>query len=210
MHRLLISAYDLEGWWPTTDTFEVMVGAMLTQQASWERVIVAMARMSDAGLLAPKTLAATAPAELTPMLKAVGFMRTKSERLVSMARYLVDMYDGDPEAMLKGDLDEVRQRLLALNGVGPETADSILLFGAGRPKFVAAAYTSRVLWRTGVYLSRDYEAIQQFVEGCRPGETIFYRELYAGTVELAKGPCRRNPRCDECPLGSECPMIIGV
>jgi len=155
LYNMLIEHFDVKNWWPSDSTFEVMVGAILTQQTNWENVDCCLHSLRDRGLLSPESMANADPVEIEEMVRPCGFYRQKSDRIMMLARYLEEEWDGDPDMMLEGDVVEARTRLLSLNGVGKETADSILLFAGGRPKFVAAAYVSRVFSRTGVLDSQE-------------------------------------------------------
>lgn len=204
LYRMLLEHFDVENWWPSDSSFKVMVGAILTQQTNWENVADSLDSLRQRGFLSPESMAIADHCEIEELVRPCGFYRQKSERLVALARYLEDEWDGDPEKMLGGDLMEVRERLLSLNGVGKETADSILLFAGGRPKFVAAAYVSRVFSRTGVLESRDYDEIQEFVEKGFSTDPKELASLYALIVQVAKTHCRTRVDCPSCPLRGEC------
>jgi endonuclease-3 related protein len=204
LYRFLLDRYDVGNWWPSDSPFEVMVGAILTQQTSWESVTVSLSMMRERGLLSPDVMSRTDPGEIEEMVRPCGFYRQKSQRVIAIARYLEEEWGGDPDRMLEGDLYEARERLLSLQGVGKETADSILLFAGRRPKFVAAAYVSRVLSRTGVLVSSDYDEIQRFVEREFSTDPDELASLYALIVQLAKTHCRSRSECGSCPLRREC------
>jgi endonuclease-3 related protein len=198
--------FEVDGWWPSESVFEVMVNAILTQQTNWDCVEISLDAMRRQGLLAIQSILEVPIGELEEIVRPCGFYRQKAARIVGMARYLKEEYDGNAERALEGELEEVRARLLSLKGVGKETADSILLFAGGRPKFVAAAYASRVLSRTGVLDSSDYDEIQTFVESSFSDDPGELRRLYAMMVELAKAHCKTRPDCASCPLQESCVM----
>ncbi len=202
---LLEEALDVEGWWPSDGPFEVMVGALLTQQTTWEKVVPVLEDLRSRGLLSPLPLSLFPYQELQSIVRPTGFYRQKAERLLLLSRHLVQRHGGDPLRLLNGELRSCRHELLSLKGVGPETADSILLFAGGRPKFVAAGYAVRIFHRTGVLHNGDYDSVQGLVESRYPDDAGRYRRLYAMLIELAKTHCRSVPRCAGCPLREECP-----
>jgi endonuclease-3 related protein len=202
----LEARYEAGSWWPSSSAFEVMVGAILTQQTNWRNVERALQLIREGSGLEVSAMASTPLEELEEMVRPAGFYRQKAARLKLMARYLVEMHQGDPEGILGKDAEDARNELLSLPGVGKETADSILIFAGGRPKFVAAAYTSRILSRTGVLDSTDYDEIQSFVESRLPPDTMVLGGLYARMVILAKEHCLSTPRCEGCPLSDGCAL----
>jgi endonuclease-3 related protein len=199
----LLAGRDMAGWWPADSPFEVMVGAVLTQQTAWENVTKAIAALRKEGLLDVYMLADCPPVRLMPLVRCTGFYRQKTERLISMASHAVKVHGG-VEAMLGQGTDDLRAELLDLPGIGPETADSILLFAARRPRFVAAAYVSRVLSRTGIFASDDYDQVQAFVEGSIAPQYTRYQELYAVLVDHARTTCLKEPRCERCVVADRC------
>ncbi len=202
LHSLLRKRYETEGWWPASSPWEVMVGALLTQQTSWTNVDKAIAELGRRGVLEPAAMASAPTKELEEAVRCCGFFRQKAERLRGMAAHIMEEHGGDPDGLLSRP--DARERLLERPGVGPETADSILAFGAGRPCFVAAAYCSRILSRTGILETSDYCSIQDFVHNEIGRDTGALTELYALMVEHAKRHCRSSPRCDGCPLNDGC------
>jgi len=202
LRSALRERYDTDGWWPASSAWEVMVGALLTQQTSWSNVENAVAELGRGGILEPVAMSSAPLAELEEAVRCCGFFRQKAERLRDMACHIVEEHGGDPHGLLSRE--DARERLLELPGVGPETADSILAFAAGRPYFVAAAYCSRILCRTGLLESNGYRAIQEFVHDEMGREHAELTELYALMVEHAKRHCRATPLCEGCPLGDSC------
>ena len=204
LYRILLAHFDVEEWWPSDSPFEVMVGAILTQQTNWKNVDMVLATIRSRGLLDPGSLADIDLAQLQGMVRPCGFYNQKAERIKGLAQLIMRDHEGRPEALLAGDIETARERLLAVRGIGKETADSILLFAGGRPVFVAAAYVSRVLARTGLLNSNDYDEVQDFVESRFPEDAKELARLYALFVQLAKIHCRPKPICEGCPLISEC------
>lgn len=200
----LEGTFDTDGWWPAETPFEVMVGAILTQQSVWEKVAQVMDVLKGRGLMDVEPIAECDLPVLEDILRPSGFYRQKAFRVRYLARHLQERYASDPLLMLSGDLEKVRNELLSLPGVGNETADAMLLFAGNRPKFVAAAYVSRIFDRVGIYRSEGYLDLQRFIETGLPPDPVTYRSLYAHCVHLCKTMCRAKPRCDDCPLAPDC------
>jgi endonuclease-3 related protein len=194
-------------WWPAESPFEVAVGAILTQNTAWTNVEKAIANLRAANVLSPLELQKLAIPVLEDLIKPAGFFRQKARYLHQFTNFLVEHCGGDIATLCAGPLNDVRQRLLALKGVGPETADSILLYAAERPSFVIDAYTRRIFSRLGILQGKQhYETIRRRFMEALPHETKLFNEYHALIVELAKTVCRKNsPACDECPLLSSCP-----
>ncbi|MCE5266947.1 MAG: endonuclease III domain-containing protein [Planctomycetaceae bacterium] len=202
VYRRLFDAFGPQHWWPGETAFEMIVGAMLTQNTSWQNVERALANLRDADLLEPHALYAVPVEELEELLRPAGYFRVKARRLRSLLQFLVDRYDGSLEAMFAIGLPDLRQQLLDVHGVGPETADSILLYAGRLPSFVVDAYTHRVFSRHGwIDFDADYHQIQDYVQSELPADVPTYNEFHALLVRLGKDCCRkRNPKCAECPL----------
>jgi endonuclease-3 related protein len=196
--------YRTETWWEAETPFEVMVGAILTQQTVWKSVDRVLTDLGCQGLLNPAALASVERSKLERLIRPAGFYHQKADRLIDLARYIVEIHDGKPESLLAQPTDIARQELLSLKGIGSETADAILLYASRKPKFVAAAYVGRVFTRTGVLRSNDYDEIQRFVETRLPADPQVYGRLYANLVLLAKTVCKSRPLCEICPLCQAC------
>jgi len=202
--ELLRGTYDVQDWWRTESPFEVMVGAILTQQTTWESVARALEQLRQKGLLDVDEMASADLQHLEAIVRPCGFYRQKAKRLKDLARYIADRHGSDPMSLLSGPTDTIRKELLSLDGIGKETADAILVFGAGRAKFMSAAYSARVLGRTGVFCSEDYDEIQSFVEAGLRSSPKQLRDLYALIVKLSREVCRPIPSCARCALAEEC------
>ena len=202
--QLLREEYDVHYWWPSESPFEVMVGAILVQQTSWEGVAKVLDQLRQEGLLQVDRMASCDIEALESIVRPVGFYRQKAKRIKGLAEHIRDRHGSDPMRMLEGPTEDVRGELLSLAGIGKETADSILVFAAGRAKFVAAANSARVLDRTGVFRSKDYDEIQAFVEDRLKDGPNELRDLYALIVQLSQDVCLASPKCERCPIRSEC------
>jgi endonuclease-3 related protein len=200
LHRRLAAHYGPQRWWPAESAFEVAVGAVLTQNTAWRNVEAAMANLKQAGALSLGGLLALAPEELAGLIRPAGYYRLKERRLRNLLEMLAAC--GGLPGLAELPLDEARQRLLAVNGVGPETADSILLYALDRPAFVVDAYTGRILARHGLAREKAaYHELQELFTAALPADPALYNELHALLVRLGAGRCRRSrPRCEGCPL----------
>lgn len=204
--RQLQDHFGPQQWWPAETPFEVIVGAILTQNTAWTNVEKAIANLKAAQALSPQALCRLALADLEALIRPAGFFRQKAVRLRNVSSVLVANYDGSVELFCTGPLDEARVRLLALPGIGPETADSILLYAAHRSSFVIDAYTRRIFSRLGILDgSEGYEAIRTRFMAELPADAALFNEYHALIVTLAKACCRkRQPLCPRCPLRAHC------
>lgn len=188
-------------WWPAETAFEVVVGAVLTQNTAWINVERAIANLRTAGALEPATLAALPEADLAELIRPSGTYRVKAKRLAALLEWLGTDWHG----RLTGELVTVREGLLAVPGIGPETADAILLYAADHPTFVVDAYTRRILGRVGVRPAVDsYDGWRGLFMQALPPDVRRYNEYHAGLVQLAKDHCRVKRVCAGCPLLSLC------
>jgi endonuclease-3 related protein len=202
VYRRLFDAFGPQHWWPGESPFEVMVGAVLTQNTNWQNVERAIKNLREADVLEPLALYDVPVEELEDLIRPAGYFRVKAKRLRALLELFVDCYGGSIDAMFAVGLPELRRQLLEVNGIGPETADSILLYAGGLPSFVVDAYTFRVFARHGwIGFDADYHQIQDFVQGELPQEVPKYNEFHALLVRLGKYFCKKsNPKCAECPL----------
>jgi endonuclease-3 related protein len=199
-HRLF-KAYGPRHWWPGETPFEVMVGAILTQNTSWKNVEKAIQSLKNKGSLSPEGIYRLKKSQLASLIKSSGYYRIKADRLKAFVNFLFEKYDGNISRMRKEELRTLRQKLLGVKGIGPETADSILLYSLGKPIFVVDAYTKRILSRHGMISERDsYEETQRLFANHLPHHKRLFNEYHALLVHLGKTVCKKIPRCDICPL----------
>lgn len=201
-HAALLLHYGPLDWWPGDSPFEIAVGAILTQNTAWDRVERALDGIKAAGLLDPHLLHGLPHEQLAEWIRPSGTFRIKAGYLRTFLDWLVGGYGGDLEAALRGDTREKRRELLALRGVGRETADSILLYAGGHPIFVVDAYTRRIFSRHHLIGARDdYDLIRTWFEERLPADPQILNELHAWIVNVGKDYCRpRAPRCASCPM----------
>lgn len=195
-------------WWPADSPFEVVIGAILTQNTAWRNVEYAIANLKQAQALTPTAIGQLTELELQQLIRPAGFFRQKAERLQLFVAHLFSCHDGELGHWLAGELEAVRQELLGLKGIGPETADSILLYAGGRPSFVVDAYTRRLLTRLGLLQGDEsYEQIRARFMTDLPHDPDLFNEFHALIVEQCKSYCRkRRPQCPDCPLHQLCPF----
>jgi len=227
LYDRLFDHFGPQGWWPilsmvgkpgfdeggyhkdnysypetSSQSFEIMAGAILTQNTSWRNVEKAMKNLQDKSILNPAGIMASKDSILEECLKPVGYFRVKSKRLKEFVRFLEEQ---NIETLLIMPADELRDKLLDVNGIGEETADSIILYGAGKHSFVVDAYTRRILGRLGLIEGTPtYGEIKRLFEENLPVDVELYNEYHALLVEHAKTFCNKNPKCEVCPLEDIC------
>lgn len=202
----LLAHYGSQSWWPAETPFEVMVGAILTQATSWGNVERAIARLKEADSLSPAAIRAMAVEALANLIYSSGFHNAKSIKLKALARYIGDAYDDDIEAMRLQDGAKLRRELLAVKGIGEETADAILLYALGKPTFVIDAYTRRLFNRLGIVPGLEsYSAYQRMFSDNLLQDTALFAEYHALIVQHCKEACRKTSLCEECCLREICP-----
>lgn len=194
-------------WWPARTPFEVIVGAILTQSTAWGNVERAIANLRAARLLTPAAMGRVRVARLAELVRPSGYFRQKAQKLKAFVRFLQRGYGGSLKRMFATPTAELREKLLAVHGIGPETADSILLYAGNHPVFVVDAYTHRIFGRHGITDGKpDYEKVRAFIESAIPRQVELFNEFHALIVNTGKNWCRKSaPRCDGCPLRSLLP-----
>ena len=203
VYRRLFDRYGSQHWWPGETPFEVAVGAILTQNTNWTNVEKAIANLSRAGLLSPRGLHELPVERLAEMIRPAGYYNIKAARLRHFLDWLFDCHKGDLDAVARVNTDILREELLGVRGIGPETADSILLYALGRPVFVVDAYTCRILGRHRLLEpDADYESVREMFEAALPRDVKLFNEFHALFVRVGKEHCRPQPRCAGCPLES--------
>jgi endonuclease-3 related protein len=205
VHRRLLKAFGPQGWWPMQNGFsppewEVCVGAILTQNTSWKNVEKALTELKEAGIITPQKTMKVRNHNLKNFIRSSGYYTQKTRRLKALAEF-VSQFEGE-KSFLKG-VD--RKDLMLIHGIGPETADSIMLYAAGKKFFVVDAYTRRIFSRMGMVPEKwDYEKVRLFFEKGLPKDAGVYKEFHGLIVRLAKQNCRKAPLCGSCPLLDVC------
>jgi len=212
-------AYDLmharfghQHWWPGETPFEVCVGAILTQNTSWSNVERAIACLKSAGVLEARKMFSLPEAELARLIRPAGYFNVKARRLRAFLQVLIEEHHGELRRLFAGNTTTVRQRLLQISGIGPETADSLLLYAGGHPSFVVDAYTKRIFIRhRWCSANADYEQLKALCESALDHKPAterldYWQDYHAQLVMVGKHFCRKAaPRCDDCPLRSLLP-----
>ena len=205
LYERLVAHFGPTHWWPGDSPFEIAVGAVLTQNTAWTNVEKAIANLKRARMLSPKAILHCGDETLHDVLRPSGYFRVKAKRLRSFCAYLTDRYGGSMTRMARRPLDELRPELLGVDGIGPETADDILLYACEKPVFVVDAYTRRILSRHGL-VSEDiaYEDLRAVFERNLDADIGVFKEYHGLIVYTGKDFCRRAPKCEACPLA---PML---
>jgi endonuclease-3 related protein len=226
VYKKMLSFYGEQNWWPVTDAgelsptykprkrlaenqaFEVAVGAILTQNTNWKNVEKAIEDLNKAKMLDCKKIANAKQKELAELIRSSGYYNQKAKKLVLFAKYLQKNYSGRIEKLFEKEISELREELLSLHGIGSETADSIILYAAGKPVFVVDAYTKRLLQNFFAFQKTSYEEAQNFFEFQLPSDLDIFKEFHALIVEHAKRFCRKKPDCKECFLNNTCQFFL--
>lgn len=201
IYERLLKQFGTQNWWPAKTQFEVIIGAILTQNTAWQNVEKAICNLDRKGLLSLNKSKEVDIEELAELIRPSGYYNVKAKRVKNFIDFLFKEFEGDISKMFEQDANILRNQLLQINGIGPETADSILLYGGDVPVFVVDAYTKRVFSRHGFFTEDvDYHYIQQFFMKNLPQEAKLFNEYHALIVKLAKDYCQRKPICYGCPL----------
>lgn len=203
IYTTLFEHYGPQNWWPAETPIEMIVGAVLTQNTNWKNVRRALANLKEANLLELDLMNALTPDELAEYIRPAGYYNLKAKRLKNLLRMIAEEYNGDLQQLFNEEPDCSRSRLLQVNGIGEETADSILLYAAEQPIFVVDAYTYRVFSRHSLLEEEcSYSDIQERFMDNLPREVSLFNEYHALIVRVAKEYCKKNnPCCQLCPLG---------
>ena len=206
-YQLMLDHFGHQHWWPGETTFEVCIGAILTQNTNWGNVERAIANLKAAGVLEPKKLFGLTETKLAELIQPAGYFNVKARRLHCFLRVLMKDFGGSLDRLFAGETTAVRDRLLAINGIGPETADSMLLYAGGHARFVIDAYTNRIFQRhCWSARAASYDELQMLCENSlcqkRGSERLdYWQDFHAQLVMVGKHFCRsRRPNCEQCPL----------
>ena len=203
IYRKLLKHFGKQKWWPAKTKFEVIVGAILTQRTNWINVEKSIEHLKEAKKLSIISLATEEKSYIEDLIHSSGFYKQKTERLVLISRYILEKYEGDLHLFFKKSLKEIRKELLSLKGIGPETADSVILYSAEKLILPIDAYTLRVFMRIRGNVG-NYNQMQRYLMDELPKEIDVYKEFHAIIVKLGKVYCKKKPRCHLCPLESTC------
>ena len=220
LYEMLLEKFEKQNWWPndkkyhkknnSDPRFEIIIGAILTQNTAWTNVEKALSNLKQENLIEIKKITEIKEETLKKLIKPSGFFNQKAQRLKNIASHLQNNYQSDLDNFFNREIHEIRNELLSLNGIGPETADSIILYAGCRPIFVVDAYTKRISKRLSLNTKITYDEIQKYFEKNLSKKypkkeiTQVYNELHALIVELAKNYCKKKPECNKCPLEKYC------
>lgn len=202
IYTLLLDHFGQQNWWPAETQIEMVVGAILTQNTNWKNVDRALANLKSADLLSYEALRDLDQASLAAFIKPAGYYNLKAKRLKNLLQMIEEIYSGELQNLLNDEFHNARINLLQVKGIGPETADCILLYGGDHPVFVVDAYTHRVFSRHNLLEEEgSYEDIQERFMDNLPADSQLFNEYHALIVKVAKIYCKKNnPLCEECPL----------
>ncbi len=201
IYNLLSERFGPQHWWPGETRFEVIIGAILTQNTSWSNVEKAIANLKSKNLLSPEKLNSINTERIAELIRPAGYFNIKTKRLKNFLNWLLENYQGLLENLDSVDTAQLRQQLLCITGIGAETADSILLYALQRPVFVVDAYTARIAVRHNLIEPPfDYSQLQELFQNNLPEDVQLFNEYHALMVKLGKEFCRKKPKCAGCPL----------
>ena len=203
IYQLLFDRYGPQKWWPAEDCFEIMVGAILTQNTNWTNVEKAIANLKAADCLSPRKIDNLDTNRLAQIIRPAGYYNIKAKRLKNYVHFFCRKFNADLALIKETPLHTLRPALLSVSGIGPETADSILLYALDKCVFVVDAYTCRILARHELIEPHiEYEQLRELFENNLPQDIRLYNEFHALLVRAGKEYCRPRPRCADCPLES--------
>lgn len=205
IYHSLMARYGPQHWWPATESFEIIIGAILTQSAAWGNVEKALANLKSAKSLSPEALRQLPLSELASLIYPCGYYNAKALKLKAFAHWLGENYNDNLDKLFANNTNSLRQQLLSIHGIGQETADSIILYAANKPIFVVDAYTRRIINRLGLApASNSYTDYQALFMHNLPTDTQLFNEYHALLVQMAKDACRTHPLCQQCCLSNIC------
>lgn len=210
IYKLLLAHFGPQDWWPGDSSLEIVVGAVLTQNTNWVNVSRAIAGLKKEGFLSFNGLHGLPVELLAEKIRPVGYYNLKAGRLKNLLNFIAQEYDGSLEAMFAEELYSLRDKILTVKGIGPETADSILLYGGGKAVFVVDAYTHRIFSRHDIVAEEDgYYDIQEYFALNLPEDVPLFSEYHALIVRTGKEFCRKSkPLCSRCPLGEAAGFVF--
>lgn len=201
IYKILFDTFGPQHWWPGETRFEIITGAILTQNTSWSNVEKAIANLISAGCLTPQKLNSMDTAQIAELIVPAGYYNIKAKRLKNFLNRLFENHQGRLESLENLGTEQLRQWLLSIKGIGPETADSILLYAFNKPVFVVDTYTARITVRHQlIEPDANYEQLQYLFESNLDQDIQLFNEYHALLVQIGKNYCKPKPKCDCCPL----------
>lgn len=201
MYEAARERFGHQGWWPGEGALEICVGAILTQNTNWANVEKAIANLKTAGCMSAWKLHAKPQAAVAELIRPAGYFNVKAKRVKNFIARVHAGFGDDIEGFLDRPVSTLREELLSISGIGRETADSIILYAAGKPSFVVDAYTCRIFLRHSLIdAEHDYEMIKELLESSLPEDVELYNDFHAQLVAVGKNYCKPKARCTGCPL----------
>ena len=202
IYNTLLDYYGPQNWWPSKSPFETCVGAILTQNTAWRNVEKAIANLEQAQMLTIEAIADSSHDKLAKLIRPSGYFNQKAKRLSDFCNYLLEQYDGRLGRLFELEIEPLRHVLLQQKGIGPETADSMICYAAGKPIFVVDAYTKRIFSRKNLIAENaDYDTVQKLFMDHLPVDGALYNEYHALIVQLGAAICKKSsPLCEQCPI----------
>ncbi len=205
IYKTLLNSFGHQNWWPGETADEIIIGAILTQCVSWKNVEQAIINLKENNLCTIQQIYHSNLDEISPLIKPTLYYNQKAKKLKNFANFLFQKYDGNLEKLFQTNTNILRKQLLSINGIGEETADSILLYAGNKCVFVIDAYTKRIFSRIGLFKPYwSYAKFQKFFMDNTVHDIELYKDYHAQLVNLGKHFCKRKPLCDECPLNNFC------
>lgn len=200
-YEAMYARFGHRNWWPGDSPFEVCVGAVLTQNTSWKNVEKAIENLKSGDALDPASIYALSQEELAVLIRPSGYYNIKAARLKNFVSHLAERHAGNLNSLISASAGDLRNELLRINGIGKETADSIILYAAEKPVFVVDAYTKRVLFRHGIISEKEeYDRVQDLFHRSLPRDVSLFNDFHAQFVAVGHHYCKKTPRCTGCPL----------
>ena len=207
IYNELLEKVGPRNWWPADSPFEVIIGAILTQNTAWSNAASAISNLKKKGLLSPEAIHAVSEKRLAAVIRPSGYFNQKAKKIKGFIKYFLDRYDGSINKMRRKDIHVLRLELLEIHGIGPETADAILLYALEKPIFVIDAYTRRILHRHNWHKDKaPYDEMQEFFMNRLPKNVQLFNEYHALLDYVGHNFCRKSPICHECPLQDRLPL----
>jgi endonuclease-3 related protein len=209
IYHTLLKHFGPRGWWPADSRLEIIIGAVLTQAVAWKNVTLAIDNLKWANLMDINTIVNIDEEDLAQYIKPALYHRQKARKLKTLINFIATEYNGDLDLMFAESLPVLRKKLLATWGIGPETADSILLYAGDKMVFVVDTYTKRIFYRLGMVEENiSYQEMQEFLEHYIPPNIYIYNEYHALLVGLGANYCKKSrPRCSKCPVQNLCKYL---
>ncbi|MGI5926867.1 MAG: endonuclease III domain-containing protein [Thermacetogeniaceae bacterium] len=209
IYNKLFEYFGPRHWWPADTALEMIIGAILTQNVSWRSAAAAIDNLKREGILSIEGILSCDPVSLAALVRPARYHNQKAKKLQSFCHVIAEEFGGELAFLLSLDMETLRKKLLSIYGIGPETADCIILYAAEKPIFVVDAYTRRIFSRLGFFPEKiSYDQMQRFFMSHLPRDTALYNEYHAQIDALGNQTCLKSrPRCGECPVAEHCQAI---